>query len=486
MRESGMKSGPAQQDPRPDVPLRAERQLKRERGKTAARSPSTADPERRVRRHRARQSELERQNDELDRVRRELEAGYRKYQDLFDYSPIGYFIWDNRGRIREVNLRGAELLTQDRAQLIDVPFRSFVVPEFRPTIDEFLTTVFGKRGTAFCEVELRKAPHPIAVRIEGMIDDSHQDEGKFCRLGVIDITEWKRTERQLRHHEIQFNELFDHIKSGVVVYEAVDDGTDFLFKDFNRAAESIEHISKDEVIGRSVRAVFPQVCEFGLFEVLQNVWKSGIPQHHPVQQYRDDRIAGWRENYIYRLPTGEVVAIYEDLTERMKMEEEIRLLAITDVLTGLYNRRGFIAFAEQQIKTANRTGRKLMLLFIDIDGMKSINDTWGHEAGDRALVAATEVLRETFRKSDIVARIGGDEFAVLAVDAMEPPETVLKRLADRIGSHNARNDQPFDLSLSIGTAVYDASPSCSVDELMSRADEAMYEQKRRKAAAARG
>jgi diguanylate cyclase (GGDEF)-like protein len=340
----------------------------------------------------------------------------------------------------------------------------------------------------------RQEPHPdVRLPAENQVKKEHGETtarspstAVLAKL-VHDLqVRQAELEKQLQQRELHFNELLNHIKSGVAIYEAADDGNDFIFKEFNRAAESIERISKEAVIGRSVRDVFPPVVEFGLFAVLRSVWKTGLPQHYPVRQYRDGRVSGWRENYVYKLPTGEVVAIYEDLTERMKMEEEIRLLAITDALTGLYNRRGFIAFAEQQIKTANRTGRKLMLVFIDMDSMKQINDTWGHKAGDRALVTAAGILQQTFRKSDIVARIGGDEFAVLAIDTGEPPEAVLKRLADRIGSHNARKDRTYDISLSIGTALYDALSPCSVDELMARADEAMYGQKRQKAATGRG
>jgi diguanylate cyclase (GGDEF)-like protein len=233
-------------------------------------------------------------------------------------------------------------------------------------------------------------------------------------------------------------------------------------------------------VGKSVLQVFPTVKEFGLFEIFQSVWKDGIPRHHPVSQYKDGRIEGWRENYVYRLPSGEVVAIYDDVTESKKREEEIQLLAVTDILTGLYNRRGFMALTDQQMKTAMRTGKKMSLLFIDLDGMKRINDTWGHEEGDRALVSAAAILKQTFRESDILARMGGDEFAVLAVDAAENPEIVLRRLAEQIAVHNAAPDRLYEIAMSIGTTVYDPRTPCSLDDLLSRADTLMYEQKKRR------
>jgi diguanylate cyclase (GGDEF)-like protein len=302
----------------------------------------------------------------------------------------------------------------------------------------------------------------------------------FAGLIVFGGKRLKAAQESLTISEHRFRELFDNMKSGVALYEAVDGGADFVLRDFNRAAEKMEQISKADVVGRSVLQVFPAVKEFGLFEVLRDVWKDGVPRHHPVSHYKDGRIEGWRENYLYKLPSGEVVAIYDDVTENKKMEEEIRMYAVTDLLSGLYNRRGFMTLANQQIKAAVRTNKKMLLLFIDLDGLKWINDTLGHEEGDRALMGAATILKQTFRGSDILARMGGDEFAVLAVDAAEPPDIVVKRLAGQIGLHNAPPDRRYDISMSIGTAVYDPRLPCSLDDLISRADALMYEQKRKR------
>lgn len=120
------------------------------------------------------------------------------------------------------------------------------------------------------------------------------------------------------------------------------------------------------------------------------------------------------------------------------------------------------------------------LLFIDIEGLKQINDTLGHDEGDRALTTAAIILKETFRESDILARMGGDEFAILAVDSAENPEIVICRLAVQIGLHNAFPDRRYELSMSIGTAFYDPQAPCSLDDLITRADTMMYEQKKMK------
>jgi PAS domain S-box-containing protein len=114
------------------------------------------------------------------------------------------------------------------------------------------------------------------------------------------------------------------MSSGVAIYEARDNGEDFVFKDFNKAAEKIEKMPKDELIGKSVANVFPGVVEFGLLDVFKKVWRTGVPENHPVAFYKDERIAGWRENYVYKLPSGEIVAIYDDLTKQKQVMEELR------------------------------------------------------------------------------------------------------------------------------------------------------------------
>ncbi|MBU0575988.1 MAG: sensor domain-containing diguanylate cyclase, partial [Proteobacteria bacterium] len=173
--------------------------------------------------------------------------------------------------------------------------------------------------------------------------------------------------------------------------------------------------------------------------------------------------------------------IIRDNTEHKRLEEEMREMSFRDQLTELYNRRGFITLTEQQLKAANRAQRPMRLTFIDYDDLKWINDTLGHEEGDKALVDTANVLRQTFRESDIVARIGGDEFAVLSIDATDMnPEAFSKRLQQRIDEYNEKESRPYKLAMSWGTAIYDPESPMSLDKLMSSADDLMYAQKKSK------
>lgn len=170
-----------------------------------------------------------------------------------------------------------------------------------------------------------------------------------------------------------------------------------------------------------------------------------------------------------------------DIAEHKRTGEMLQQLSLTDELTGLYNRRGFIALAEQQLKfvKSERMKNKMSLFYADMDGLKQINDQFGHEAGSQAIVKVAEVLKETFRETDIIARIGGDEFTILAVDTSADKEHAIKaRLQENIRRRNETGDSPHHLSLSVGMAQADEVGVTSVEELLARADEAMYAQKR--------
>jgi len=136
--------------------------------------------------------------------------------------------------------------------------------------------------------------------------------------------ERKQAEKRIVYSESLFRGLFENMSSGVAVYAPLNSGEDFIFRDFNRAAESLENLKREDVIDKRLTECFPGVKQFGLFSVLQRVWETGEPEYFPARIYRDSRIVGWRDNYVYRLPSGEVVAVYNDITERKQAEEELR------------------------------------------------------------------------------------------------------------------------------------------------------------------
>jgi diguanylate cyclase (GGDEF)-like protein len=167
--------------------------------------------------------------------------------------------------------------------------------------------------------------------------------------------------------------------------------------------------------------------------------------------------------------------------EHAKRHERLHYISLRDELTGLHNRRGFFTLAEHLLKTAKRRQKGLFLLYCDLDGLKGINDVLGHQKGDWALIDTANVLQETFRGSDIIARIGGDEFVVMPIETKDNKlEIVINRLQKAVQMDNAKSKRDYKLSISTGTAYFDPLAPCTIDELLSQADRKMYEQKRTK------
>jgi diguanylate cyclase (GGDEF)-like protein len=189
--------------------------------------------------------------------------------------------------------------------------------------------------------------------------------------------------------------------------------------------------------------------------------------HLRRQWYKLDRINEEQREIIVKLAESEA-----------KLEE----MAVTDELTGLKNRRGFFILAAQLMKMTNRKMSKIGFIFVDVDGMKTVNDKYGHSEGDRALTATADILKRTFRESDVIARIGGDEFVVIINDVDEiSGDVIISRLQENLDLHNSTTKMDFRLSFSCGVVECDSCDErCSIEALLKKADELMYESKRSK------
>lgn len=187
----------------------------------------------------------------------------------------------------------------------------------------------------------------------------------------------------------------------------------------------------------------------------------------------------------------EHVQVYAELEQRVRdrtaaLEQanaEIRKLSLTDDLTGLSNRRGFYLLAETALHAARHNGHRCLLAFIDVDGLKQVNDEYGHDTGDALICDIAQLLRDTVYESDILARLGGDEFCVLVPVHEADPERLQQRIADAFDRFNQAASRPFRLSASIGLVQTDNGTASTLDELLNQADQRMYEQKRNRIAA---
>ncbi|MCG2722079.1 MAG: sensor domain-containing diguanylate cyclase [Thermodesulfovibrionales bacterium] len=231
-----------------------------------------------------------------------------------------------------------------------------------------------------------------------------------------------------------------------------------LYSDFHSQEETKEFIEKTDKVfetGESVQHRFAS----------QKSGKHFIQTLSPIKR-SDGIIIG-------------LTVVSKDITELKSIEEKLYALSLTDELTGIYNRRGFFTLGEQQLKLSRRMKTGIYLLYADVDKLKDINDTFGHKEGDSVLIDAANILKKTFRESDIIARISGDEFVVIPIGANgNHIDLIISRLQKSIDLYNEERKRHYNLSMSVGMAYYNPERHCSLDALLEQADKLMYERKR--------
>lgn len=292
--------------------------------------------------------------------------------------------------------------------------------------------------------------------------------------------------RALRESEARFRAATDGSLDAFYVLRAVRDAAgevlDFEFVDLNARAETLLGHTRELVVGQRLCELIPANRSQGYVEKYRHVLATASVLEEEFEVTSRDFDAAWIHHQVVPLADG-VAITSRDITERKRQEEALRALSLVDELTGLYNRRGFLTLAQQQLKQARRGHRELVLLFVDMDDFKEINDTFGHHEGDAALVRASEILKHTFRDSDIIARLGGDEFVVLATDTGKAgSEVIVQRLREELRVRNERDGYPYRLSFSVGAARFDPDAPPSIEELLAAADAMLYAQKRHKRA----
>jgi len=246
--------------------------------------------------------------------------------------------------------------------------------------------------------------------------------------------------------------------------------------------EALGKMKENSFDSAVIDVVMPLMDGITLTRELVNKYPSlpiMIMTGHADQHSAGSAIAAGAREFIKKpFSVEEFILRFDKMMRDHRGEEELLALSLTDELTGLYNRRRFFVLTEQCLKVATRTKKRSTLLFIDMDDLKWINDHCGHSEGDQALIGLGSILKKTFRESDIIARIGGDEFAVLLESTDESDEMLVTRLYENISDYNGKVSQDYKLSVSVGAAQFDPEYPISIDELLSKADALMYAQKR--------
>jgi diguanylate cyclase (GGDEF)-like protein/PAS domain S-box-containing protein len=295
------------------------------------------------------------------------------------------------------------------------------------------------------------------------------------------IAEQERISKALRETEEHFRNAFDYAAIGMALVSP--QGS---WLRVNRSLCNLLGYSERELLETDFQAVTHPDDVGNDLANLYRLLQSQTPTSQVEKRYvhRDGEVV-WALNSVSLVRDADEQPAHfifqiQDITERKRAEAALQSLSLVDELTGLYNRRGFLAVTEQHVAAIRRDEKTPLVVYADLDGLKEINDSFGHPEGDRALANAAEILKETFRSSDIIARLGGDEFVILAaIDPEESGQLLMQRLQEKFDASNAQRTRPYDLSVSVGVANFEED-RYSIEELMAQADRAMYEDKRRK------
>ncbi len=287
---------------------------------------------------------------------------------------------------------------------------------------------------------------------------------------------WKAGDKQTEQTLRSYRHLFDY-SPGLICTHTLQG----ILLSVNPAAARSLGYSPSEMAGRSLADFVDETTRLQMNGYLRRISTNGRDESFiPVMTKSAERRV-WQCNSVVYEDGGEpyVIGYAQDVTEMLRAREELEKQVLTDELTQLHNRRGFFTLAEHSLKRAKREGKSCLLICADIDGLKSVNDSLGHPIGSELLVDTADILRKVFRESDVIARIGGDEFAILAPDNDESKvSAVLRRLQSQIESFNATAGKQYQISLSAGVACFSPALPLTIQELLGEADEKLYAQKR--------
>lgn len=330
------------------------------------------------------------------RTEEKSELSGRMWQTTFDNISNPIAVLDSGGVIVQCNRAMVSLLKKsDEKKVAGQLCRRFI--HSSESFIENCPFVRAKSSLKREELECTLNGRCYVIAVDPILDP------KGCFIGAVhlmqDITEHRRMEDELAMNETRFKQLFENMSSGVAVYTPVDGGKDFVFIAFNAAAERIDGQKREEVLGKSVLEMRPGIMKFGLFEVFQRVARTGNPENHPVSLYADGKLKGWYENYVYRLPSGEIVAIFDNVTE-MKIAEikehknELRLRSLLNILQYRGgSKQEFLDYAlDEAIKlTESKLG---YIYFYDEDRRQFILNSWSKDVMKQCAVANPQTCYE--------------------------------------------------------------------------------------------
>lgn len=410
----------------------------------------------------------------LEVLRDELEAAQRRYHDLFENAAIGFLILNERGVIERASSRALDILSHNNDSLAGQPLHKICTPESQAALEGHLRRLMSGHQQDRCEVKIiGRGGRPMHVSIE-TCHVEHVDEGPL-RAALLDLTELRIAEARLALAA----SVVEHTSEGVMITDA-----ERRIIAVNPAFSSITGYTAQEMLGKSPRVLQEQMGDNEHYRrIREQLATTGHWQGEIWNRRKND------EQYLEWLSINEVrdesgaltnyVGLFSDVSQKHQMRKQLFDLAYYDSLTGLANRHYFLDQLSSALFTAVREISLVGLVSIDLDHFKDINDSLGHRVGDQLLRFVARLLRDCVRKSDIVARIGGDEFTLILVqlattaDAARIANKILRAFEAIPFTHEG---QEYFISSSMGIAMFPDDAS-DAEGLLRCADMAMYRAK---------
>ena len=307
---------------------------------------------------------------------------------------------------------------------------------------------------------------------------SFSTPGNACFVGgfAVNVTDVQQTQAQLAESERRYRQLVENGLGLICTHDM-----EGRLLTVNQAALTLAGYPADQVIGRNLRDVLSPLSRQVFSLYLERMEHAGSDDGMMYVQAANGRELAWKYHNVRIDEPGKpsyVLGHAQDVTALREAEQRLRQLAMTDDLTGLLNRRGFLANGSRLLSDAVAQGKGAAVFYVDIDGLKAINDDYGHDAGSTLIIAAAEAMKNSFRAADVLARMGGDEFVALVIVPPDDVATISNRLKWHVDKFNASSALPYSLSMSIGVSHLDRAISTTLEGLVREADTAMYRLKR--------
>jgi len=411
-----------------------------------------------------------------------LQKSEEKFRNLFENMQDVYFRADEEGNILLINPAGVKLFGYDSKREVigkNMAYDFYLNPEERKKnlkkIEEGGGFIKGM------EVTLKKKDGtPITVTKTSHF--LYDKDGKVVGIEglLVDITERKKAEEALHKSQQEFASVFRSSPAAMVY---LDEKSNIV--NINPRFTELFGYTLEEVKGRNINDGMihpPDKIKEGK-NMDKRLLSEGYFNYETIRKKKDGTLFPVSVSGSNIIIDGKIkrVGTYVDITERKKLEEKLKKLAHFDTLTGCCSRGHGLALLEQQIKTANRKKTPILLLYLDVDDLKYINDTFSHQEGDKVLREAVKLFKSTLREVDSICRIGGDEFLLIFPESSPNDATLIReRLNKNLEKLNKKLNRPYKIDFSIGLSYYDPANPLSIEELIRIADENMYKEKKKK------